>query len=306
MAVMALAQAILGFAAIVCAGVVLRVTGIVAREDARALNAVIICVGLPAFVFKAVHGAAVGVSALYAVGIAWLVFAAVLGVALLASRVLGLEGGRKGAFLLASSLGNTGYIGYPLTAALLGPAAVPVAVFYDVFGTVMQLVLVGFALARRFGNRQVQRARLGVLGELVTFPALLAAVLAIVLSPVPVPKPVSDWLGLLASMVAPLIMLSVGISLRPRAIVHGATQLGVVTALRLVLAPLLAALVTGLFVADPAAHRTAVLEAGVPTMMLTLAVGERFGLDNDFIAAAVFVTTAASAVTLPLAQLMLG
>ena len=45
-----------------------------------------------------------------------------------------------------------------------------------------------------------------------------------------------------------------------------------------------------------------VLEAGMPSMMLTLVVGERFGLDTDFIASAIFVTTAASALTLPLVQ----
>jgi predicted permease len=50
--------------------------------------------------------------------------------------------------------------------------------------------------------------------------------------------------------------------------------------------------------------RVAVLQAGMPSMMLTLVVGERFGLDTDFIASAIFVTTAASAVVLPLVQLL--
>jgi predicted permease len=160
------------------------------------------------------------------VAVAWAVFAVVLGVAFAAARLLALAPRRAGGFLLASSLGNTGYIGYPLTAALLGPAAVPIAVFYDVFGTVLQLVLVGFPVARKYGGG----TRLGVLRlarELATFPALIAAVAAIVLSPVAVPVPVSDWLDLLARMVAPLIMLSVGIPLRPRAIAHGAVALGV-------------------------------------------------------------------------------
>lgn len=305
MAVTALAQSILGFTAIVCVGVLLRVTGLVAREDARPLNAAIVYVGLPAFVFKAVHGAEIGLASLKVVGVSWIVFAVLLATAFVASRLLGLRARRAGGFLLAASLGNTGYIGYPLTAALLGASAVPLAVFYDVFGTVMQLVIVGLPLARRFGDKTVRRPRFGLLTELVTFPALIAAVLALALSPVSIPKPVGDWLGLVASMVAPLIMLSVGISLRPRAIVHGAAQLGVLGFLRLVLAPAVAMLVGGLLVGDPAAQRVAVLEAGVPTMMLTLAIGERFGLDDDFIAAAVFVTTAASAVTLPLAQVLL-
>jgi predicted permease len=39
-------------------------------------------------------------------------------------------------------------------------------------------------------------------------------------------------------------------------------------------------------------------------MMLTLVVGERFGLDTDFAASAIFVTTVAAAVTLPLVGLV--
>ncbi|NTW28696.1 MAG: AEC family transporter, partial [Coriobacteriia bacterium] len=50
--------------------------------------------------------------------------------------------------------------------------------------------------------------------------------------------------------------------------------------------------------------RSTVLEAGMPTMMLTLVVGERFGLDTDFLASAILVTTAGAAVTLPLMQML--
>ena len=52
------------------------------------------------------------------------------------------------------------------------------------------------------------------------------------------------------------------------------------------------------------AMRVTVLEAGMPAMMLTIVVGERFGLDTDFIASAIFVTTAASVLSLPLLQLL--
>jgi hypothetical protein len=303
MATGALAQAILGFVAIVCVGALLRATGLVAREDARPLNTVIIYVGLPAFVFQAVHGARISAAMLGAVAIAWVVFAVLLVASLIAARLLRLEPRRTGGFVLAASLGNTGYIGYPLTAALLGAAALPIAVFYDVFGTVLQLVLVGFPLARRFGGG----ARLSVVRlarELATFPALVAALLALALGAVEVPVPVSDWLDLLARMVAPLIMLSVGISLRPKAIAHGAVALTVLAGLRLVVGPMVAAMVGGALISDPEVFRTALLQAGMPSMMLTLAVGERFGLDDDFIAAAVFVTTAASTLTIPLVQLL--
>jgi len=300
----ALVQAILGFLAIVCVGALLRAVGLVRREDARPLNTVIVYVGLPAFIFQAVHGAKLAPQVLSVVAVAWVVFVVLFVVAVVAARVLRLDPKRAGGFVLAASLGNTGYLGYPLTSAVLGVAAVPVAVLYDVFGTVLQLVLVGFPAAARYGEGR----KLGIrhlVGELVTFPALVAAVVALLTTGIRVPVPVGNWLDLIASMVAPLIMLSVGISLRPAAIGRNALALLVLGGLRLALAPALAAVVGRALIAQPAVLSTAVLQAGMPSMMLTLAVGERFGLDDDFVAAAIFVTTAASVFTVPLAQALI-
>ena len=53
---------------------------------------------------------------------------------------------------------------------------------------------------------------------------------------------------------------------------------------------------------DSASLRLVVLQAGMPAMMLTLVVGARFELDTDFIASAIFVTTVASALSIPLMQ----
>lgn len=305
MAPTALVQAILGFVALVCVGAGLRAVGFVRREDAKPLNAVIIYVGLPAFVFQAVHGAELTIGAFSVAVVAWLVFAVLLGVSLLAARAMKLAPDRAGGFVLAASLGNTGYIGYPLTAAVLGAAAVPFAVLYDVFGTVLQLVLVGIPVARRF----VRAPGAGVFGlarELATFPALVAVVAALLLGNVAIPLPVSNWLDLIAKMVAPLIMISVGISLRPHAVLHAAPILGVLALIRLAVGPLLALAGASVLSLEPAMRDVAVLQAGMPSMMLTLAVGERLGLDDDFIAAAVFVTTAASAITIPLVQVLSG
>jgi hypothetical protein len=284
-------------------GAGLRSAGLVRREDARALNAVIVYVGLPAFVFTAVHGARLSSAAFRLVGVEWLVFGVLFGLAALFARLLQLQAPRKGGFLLAASLGNTGYLGYPLTAAVLGGAALPFAVFYDVFGTVLQLVLVGIPVARRTVNAPSGGWRL-VVRELLTFPALIAAVIGLLATDVSIPVPVMEWLGLLAKMVAPLIMLSVGISLRPRAVAKSAPQLAVLAGVKLIVGPVLVLVLGRLLGLLPVVLDTAVLQAGMPSMMLTLAIGERFGLDDEFIASAVFVTTAASAVTIPLLQLV--
>ena len=78
-------------------------------------------------------------------------FAVMLAVSWLLARAFKLPPTVAGGFILTAALGNTGYIGYPATAALFGDRAVPEAVFYDVFGTVCALVLVGLLVAQHYG-----------------------------------------------------------------------------------------------------------------------------------------------------------
>ena len=298
----ALATTILTFTAIVAAGAVLRWARILSAEDSRPINAVIVYVGLPAMIFRAVHGAQLRPDLLGMVGVAWGVFGVMLLLGWGASRALRLPPRLAGGFILATALGNTGFIGYPVTQALLGPSRLPEAIFYDVFGTVAAFVLVGLLVAQRFGDNP--GVRVSPIKELLTFPAVAALLLALLLRPVGVPESVNNGLALLGNMVAPLIMLSVGLSLRVRTIGRAAVPLAALVVLRLAVAPALALGMGSLAIGAGPALRVAVLEAGMPSMMLALVAGERFGLDTDFIASAIFVTTAASAVALPLVQVL--
>lgn len=299
-----LAETILGFVALVGVGALLRRFGALSHDDARPINAVIVYAGLPALVFRAVHGADLGADLALIAGLAWAVFALSALLAWWLSRALRLERHVAGGFILAAALGNTGFVGYPLAEALLGETGLVRAVFYDVFGTVGALVVVGLFIAEHFGapgDRRVNPLR-----EVLTFPAVIALAVALLLRSVTLPGLVSDWIDLLANLVVPLIMISVGLSLRPRALRDFAMPLALVAGIKLVLAPLAALAFGTLVLSDADAVRAVVLEAGTPSMMLTLVVGARFRLDTDFIAAAILVTTVASALTIPLVQLLVG
>ena len=267
----ALASTILTFTAIVGVGAVLRATGILRREDARPINAVIIYAGLPAFIFTAVHGASLRADLLGVVAVAWLVFAAMLGLAWLGARLLRLPGEIAGGFIVATALGNTGYIGYPITAALLGNRALPEAIFYDVFGTVFALSLVGLLVAQHYGTNE--ESRINPVRELFTFPAVIALAAALALRTVSIPIPVMSGLGLLANMVAPLIMISVGISLRWETLGKQWVPLASLAGLRLLVAPAIGLGFGVLLIGSGSPLRVTVLEAGMPAMMLTMVVG---------------------------------
>ncbi len=301
MSAVSLAGIILTFVAIVGVGWLLRATGRLSAEDARPINALILYVGLPAFIIRAVHGARLDARLAVVVGIAWAVFAAVLLVSLAVARALKLPPAVTGGFLLAAALGNTGYIGYPVAQAFLGENALPRAIFYDVFGTVGALLLVGLVLAEHYGEGEVKRQH--PVREILGFPAVIALAVGIVTRPIVFPSLVSQGLEILASLVVPLIMISVGLSLRAGVLRRWAVPLSAVVVLRLLLAPLLA-LAFGRVVlgSDSQALRLITLQAGMPAMMLTLIVGARFELDTDFIASAILVTTVASALSIPLIQ----
>lgn len=305
MGVTGLAETILGFVAIVGVGWLMRRVGLLKRTDAHAINAVIIYAGLPAMIFRAVHGAHIGPDLAIVAGVAWVVFTATALLAWVLTRVLALPRPVAGGFILAAALGNTGYIGYPVSSALLGDAGLVRAIFYDVFGTVGALLLVGLFVAQRFGDAQ-ESQRINPIVEALRFPAVIALAVGLLLQPIAVPDLVSTGIDSLANLVVPLIMISVGISLRPGCIREQAGPLAALGVLRLVLAPIVALGVGTAVLGDPAAVSLVVLEAGMPSMMLTLVVGERFGLETDFIAAAILVTTVASVVTLPLMQLFVG
>jgi molybdopterin-containing oxidoreductase family membrane subunit len=87
------------------------------------------------------------------------------------ARALKLSGPTLGAFMLVAVFGNTGYVGYPLASAMLGDSGLVRAVFSDVFGNTMAVVIVGTLIAARFGEHDV---KVNPIREIVIFGELLA------------------------------------------------------------------------------------------------------------------------------------
>ncbi len=303
MSVGALIGVIAGVLGYVALGVVLRVTKLLVPEDAKPLNTLLIYVALPALVFVTVQSAEVGWELAAIPALAWGL--AIIGVLIAwgLSQWLGLPGATAGAFILTAAFGNTGYIGYPLASALLGDAGLLRAIFYDIFGNTAAVVTIGALVASRLGKRDL---RVNPLREIVTFPPFIALGFALALRSVSVPVPVMDWLGVLGTLVVPLIMVSVGLSLKPAKLKEHLPVASLIAAVKLVVLPLLAWAAGSALLRDGASLRVLVLEAGVPTMMLTLVIGVRFELDTDLIASAIVVTALASIVTVPLLQLLIS
>lgn len=292
-----------GLLALVGVGIVLRVSGLLSAADARPLNTLLMYVALPALIFSSVYGADIDPALGMLPALSWVVVLLGLGAAWALSRALKLEGPMAGAFIMACVFGNTGYMGYPLAHALLGDAGLVRAIFSDVFGNTAAVISVGSVVAGRYGARDV---KVDPLREIVTFPPFIALAAALVLHGIALPQMVISWLDALGNIVVPVIMISVGLSLKPKQLGGHLGLASVVALVKLVILPLMAFALGAVMLDDPLSLRVAVIEAGVPSMMMLVIMGQRYELDSDFIASAILVTMLGAVVTIPVWQLVIG
>lgn len=207
---------------------------------------------------------------------------------------------------LGMSCSNSGYIGYPLAAMVVGPTA---AVSLAMAMLVENLLIIPLALAlaeaagaQRRGWRAVARETALRLLRSPLILSLLAGV-GLSLSGAALPGPLAKAIDWLANTSAPLALCVIGGLLQFRALRRHWQPVGLIALGKLLAHPLAVWLALQVFpVADPALALSAVLVAGVPMIAIYPVLGQRFGHES-LCAAALVTTVLASFFTL---NLLLG
>lgn len=271
-------------------------TGLLRKEDNRVLNSVIVYITMPALIFLAVFESEISLSIFIIPLLALITVAASMTAAFIFGRLARSGRTTFGALLLVSTVGNTGYLGFPLTLQLFGIENLIKAVFYDLFGTVVILFTAGLIVAGKYGEKE---GKINMLKEILLFPPFLGLLAALALKGVGLPEFLVDVIGFLAGATVPLIMLSIGLSLEVGQVGRYKLEIGIVGAIKLILSPMVAlggAMVLGMNAVDLG---ITVLEASMPAAMFSMIIGLKYGLDNDFLPAAIVTTTMVSLATVP-------
>lgn len=291
-------------AALILCGVAwraIRPGGLAADDTRRVLTSVVYYLLLPALVLVVLWRTPLGldsmrISLLAAAGIG-------LGIGLTWSgcRLCRSNGAVTGAMVLAASFPNATYLGLPVLQKLFGEAGRGIAIQYDLFACTPLLLTVGVLVGRHFGSGQ-DRGN-SVWRGVLAVPPLWAAVAAVGLNlgGVPFDPWLKGWLDMLAAGVVPLMLFSLGLSLRwdtwrPAQM----PALLAVSLIQLLVIPAFAWGLGSLIGLEGVMLQGAVLEAAMPSMVLGLVICDRFNLDVALYAAAVTATTALSLITLPL------
>jgi len=287
------------------AGYLLRRLGLARAEAATDLNVLVFNVTLPALVFVALHRAELSWSMLLLPAIA-LVYS-VLGTlgAWTTCRALALDRPVYGALIIACAFGNTTFLGYPVVQGFLGEAGLTLAVLYDLIGATVATNTLAVLVAARFGTNHDARAG-DSLRRLLLYPPMWALALGLGLHGTQIPAMIEHLAQHVGQATSPLIMCSIGLSLRASTLRQNWRLVSLAVVLRLAVLPALMLAVlyaTGLrfdYV------QVCVLQAAMPTMFYSLTLALVFGLDKAFAVNAIMASTVLSFATLPLWYLILG
>lgn len=277
-------------------------------SHATKLNELALKVTLPAAIFLSVHQLRLDAAVLVAPALFFLTTLLVWGASEAAARALRLEARARATFVLSAVFGNIIYIGYPMAAALHGEAGLAQAILVDQVGLEPLAFTLGPLLAARGGAPGTFSWRTQLVG-LLRFPPLVAFAAGLVwnvagLSPLP---PAGQWALRMAGLATvPLVMLAFGLVLRFGALRQVMKEAVGVGLLRLVLAPALALVAARLVGLEDWRTSVVTLQAATPTMMFTLVLATRFGLDVERSAGFITATMIASAITLPIWAAILG
>ena len=268
-------------------------------DAAQALTLVVLYVCLPAAVLRYAPRLELSAALLGVAAVPWLLLVAtVLAVGALA-RVLKLRRDQHGVLLLTVALGNTSFLGYPLTRALIGEDALPYAVVYDQFGAFLIMSTFGLWVLARYGGEAVPSPR-EMARKVLLFPPLWALVVGLTVMPASPPSWIDGALLRLSEALLPLAMLTIGLSVRFALPRDELKPLAAGLVLKLALMPALALLLVPLLGMTGDMARTTVLEAAMPSMVTAGALAIAQGMAPRLAAAMVGYGLLLSLLTLPL------
>jgi predicted permease len=214
----------------------------------------------------------------------------------LASHVLRLSRPSSGAVICAVISVNSGYLGYPLTLALLGRDDLHNAVLFDVLVTGPSLLLGAFAVGAAFGDRAGEGPRERTIAFFTRNPPLYAAIAGLLAPSALAPSALVDASQALVVAILPIGFFAVGATLAENA-EEGelpvppplTPPVAIAVAARVALTPVLLLALAAPLIDLPAAY---LLMAAMPSGLNSLVVAHAYGLDMEITAEAVTWSTA--------------
>lgn len=199
--------------AYLCIGVMLRRLPAMPQNSGIALNMYVLYVALPALILKNVPQLQFSAELLIPAVTPWLLLLAVVATVLLLGKLFRWPREVTGALLIVLPLGNTSFLGFPMTEALFGSDAMPYAVVYDQLGSFIALASYVTVIAALYSPTAAKPTVKGIMVKIITFPSFIALAMGLLLRGTQYPPLATQLIDNLAATLVPVVMVAVGFAL---------------------------------------------------------------------------------------------
>ena len=214
----------------------------------------------------------------------------------LAAIPLRLDRRAMSAFLLVVVCSNSGNYALPVTLFAFGRDALALASVYFVASSIFSYT--GGVLLAASGRRSLREALAGVIKVPAVYGAAAAA--AALGFGVSIPAPVLAPIRMLSDAALPMMILVLGMQLERASRPERPMVVAVAVVVSLILTPLAAVGLAHLVGLRGAAFQAGVLQASMPTAVITTILAVEFDVLPDFVTSVVFVSTLLSPLTVTL------
>jgi len=244
-------------------GLLFRKLDFLPEKTSSALNKVIINLCLPALVINQMSDFDFQADHFFALFLHWVLLGLLFLIVLALSKTLNLDKKTTGCLLLLVPLGNTSFLGYPMVESFFGQRYLAYGIIYDQLGSFLALSIYAPLVLNFYSSK---KRNMGLFKKVVFFPPFLALVFSLLFGSYLSHPSVEGLLNPFSKGIIPLAMVSVGLQLDHRLKKQkGLLFLGLF--LKMVMAPLLAFLITlSLGHLDPL-KKVAIFQSGMPPMI---------------------------------------
>ncbi|MBD2353979.1 AEC family transporter [Tolypothrix sp. FACHB-123] len=215
-------------------------------------------------------------------------------------RVNSLDRASLGSFILATILGNTGFVGLTLAQVLTGPANMDWAVLFSVTNNVVGTYGIAVLIASYFGNRQTQNHWWIQLRDLLTVPSLWTFFIGLNTQFIKFPAIVESGLEQAVWVVIAFALLLVGLRMQAMKGWKSFQMALVASLLKVLIVPLLVGLSATYLGVIGEPRLVLVLMSGTPTGLSVLILAEVYDLDRSLLASSIALSFVGLLLALPL------
>ena len=191
------------------------------------------------------------------------------------------SGATQGSFLLAMTLGNTAFMGYPVSRVLVGPKYFAWALFYDLIGSTIAAYSVGIALASRYGSMSSGQKQPNPFVSMAKTPALWSLPIGVGMKFLPLPTLVTSSMSMIAETTITLSLVMIGMQLSQLKTLRNVKRALTCLSIKMLFTPLVVGTGLMFFGVTGEPRMAMVLQMAMPPAFSTLVIAQAYNLDRD-------------------------